>query len=141
MNTELAQAPIRSRKIGRSILALLAGFIVSVVLTLSTDYGLQAAGVLPAFGHGPLNEFQSALAATYRTLYAVLSSYLVAHLAPRRPMEHALAGAGIGMLFAIAGAVATWSKDLGPHWYPILLIVLALPTGWAGARLRIARAH
>ncbi len=141
MSAELAQEPIRSRKIGRSILALLAGFIVNVVLTLGTDFGLQAAAVLPAFGHGPLNEFQSALAASYRTLYAVLSSYLVAYLAPGRPMEHALVGAGIGMLLAIAGAVATWSKDLGPHWYPLLLIVLALPTGWAGARLRIARAN
>jgi hypothetical protein len=141
MNAGLAPEPIRSRNIGRSILALLAGFVVNVVLTLGTDFGLQAAAVLPPLGHGPLNEFQSALAAAYRTLYAVLSSYLVAHLAPRRPMEHALAGAAIGMLFAIAGAVATWSKDLGPHWYPLLLIVLALPTGWAGARLRIARAH
>jgi hypothetical protein len=141
MNAGVAQEPIRSRKIGRSILALLAGFIVNLVLTLGTDFGLAAAAVLPPFGHGPLNEFQSALAAAYRTLYAVLGSYLVAQLAPRRPMEHALVGAGIGMLFAIAGAVATWNKDLGPHWYPLLLIVLALPTGWAGARLRIARAR
>ena len=141
MSAGVAQDTIRSRKIGRSILALLAGFVVNVVLTLGTDFGLQAAGVLPPLGHGPLNDVQSALAAAYRTLYAVLSSYLVARLAPYRPMEHALVGAGIGMLFAIAGAAATWSKDLGPHWYPVLLIVMALPTGWAGAKLWIVRAH
>ena len=39
-------------------------------------------------------------------------------------------GAAIGMVLGIGGAVATWNKDLGPHWYPIGLIVEALPCAW-----------
>jgi len=139
MSNGVAEGTVRSPRIGRSILALLAGFIVNVVLSLGTDFALQAAGILPAIGHGSLNDFQSALAAAYRTLYGVIGSYVVARLAPYRPMEHALIGAAIGMVLATAGAVATWNKALGPHWYPLLLVVLALPTGWAGARLWMAQ--
>jgi hypothetical protein len=141
MSNGVAEGTIRSRKIGRSILALLAGFIVNVVLSLGTDFGFQAVGILPAIGHGSINDFQSALAAAYRTIYAVISSYIVARLAPYRPLEHALVGAAIGMMFATAGAVATWNKALGPHWYPLSLIVLALPSGWAGAKLWMTQAR
>lgn len=140
MSNGVAEGTIRSRQIGRSIFALLAGFIVNVVLSLVTDFGLQAVGILPAIGH-PLNDFQSALAAAYRTVFAVISSYIVARLAPYRPLEHALVGAAIGMTLATAGAVATWNKSLGPYWYSLLLIALALPSGWAGAKLWMSRAH
>lgn len=141
MSNGVADGTIGSRKIGRSILALLAGFVVNVMLSLVTDFGLQTVGILPAIGHGQMNNFQSALAAAYRTLFGVISSYVVARLAPYRPMKHALVGAAIGMMLAAAGAVATWNKSLGPHWYPLLLIALALPSGWAGARLWIAQAR
>jgi hypothetical protein len=139
MSDGIAEGTTHSRKIGRSILALLAGFIVNVVLSLGTDFALQAIGVLPLIGRGTMNDFQCAIAACYRTLFGVFSSYIVARLAPRRPLKHALLGAAIGMLLATAGAVATWNKSLGPHWYPMSLIVLALPSGWAGARLWMAQ--
>jgi len=136
MSSRVMESAVGSRRMGRSILALFAGFLVNVVLSLATDFGLQVAGILPAIAHG-MNDSQSALAAAYRTVYAVLGSYIVARLAPYRPMGHALIGAALGMVLATAGAIATWNKALGPHWYPLVLIVLALPTGWAGAKLWI----
>ena len=139
MSNGIAEGTTQSRKIGRSIWALLAGFIVNVLLSVGTDFALQAMGVLPQLGRGAMNDFQSAIAASYRTLFGVFSSYIVARLAPRRPLEHALLGAAIGMVLATAGAVATWNKSLGPHWYSLSLIVLALPTGWVGARLWMAQ--
>jgi hypothetical protein len=139
MNGGVAVETIPSRRIGRSVLALLAGFVVNVVLSVGTDLAMYALRILPAAGHGPMTSAQSALAAAYRTLYAVLGSYVVARLAPSRPMEHALIGGAIGMLLATAGAAATWNKGLAPHWYAVLLIVLALPTAWAGARLWMVR--
>ena len=42
----------------------------------------------------------------------------------------------IGVL-AVVGAVVTWNKDLGPHWYPLALIVTALPCAWVGGKLRL----
>ena len=136
MNDKSPATAHGSRRIGGSILALVAGFLGNIALTLPTDMALQALSVLPTQG-SPMNDLQSALATAYRTLYSILSSYVVARLAPRAPMGHALIGASIGMVLALAGAVATWNKGLGPHWYPIALVVLALPTGWLGGKLRV----
>jgi len=38
------------------------------------------------------------------------------------------------MVLAAVGAAVTWNKgpEFGPHWYPIALIVLALPCAWLG---------
>jgi len=136
MNSEIAETSAPPRRIGRSIAALLAGFAVNIALTLATDFGLHTAAILPPLGQ-PLNNLQSVLATAYRTLYSVISSYAVARLAPYRPLEHALTGAAIGMVLATVGAVATWNRALGPHWYPLALVVLALPTGWLGGKLRV----
>ena len=51
-------------------------------------------------------------------------------------MGHALLGGAIGMALGTAGATATWNKGLGPHWYPLALIVTALPSAWVGGKLR-----
>jgi len=141
MSNGVVEGTIRSRKIGRSILALLAGFVVNLVLSLVTDFALQAAGILPALGRGPMNDFQAALAAAYRTLFAVIGSYVVARLAPNRPMGHALTGAAIGMVIATSGAIVTRNYALGPDWYSFVLIAVALPTGWAGAKLWMTHAR
>jgi hypothetical protein len=127
------------RQIGRSIGALAAGFVVNVALSLATDFALAAAGILPSIGHGVMNDSQSLLAAAYRTLYGVISSYVVARLAPYAPLGHALTGAAIGMVLATAGAVATWNQGLGPHWYAVSLIVTALPAAWVGGKLGAKR--
>ena len=138
MSREITETAIRRRRIGKSITALIAGFVVNVVLSLGTDFAMHGIGLLPALGHA-MNDRQSAMACAYRTLYGVISSYVVARMAPYAPLEHALVGAGIGMLLATAGAIATWNQALGPHWYPLSLIVLALPTGWVGGKLRVVQ--
>ena len=125
-----------ARSIGRSIGALFAGFVVVLVLSLGTDLALHAAGIFPPLGQIMSNPL-FLLATVYRTVYAVLGSYITARLAPDRPMGHALLGGGIGLVLAIVGAVVTWNKDLGPHWYPLALIVTALPCAWVGGKLRL----
>ena len=128
------------RRIGRSILALLAGMVVGVALTLTTDEILHKIGVFPPWGASMVG-FEGALllATIYRTVYGVLSSYITARLAPNRPMGHALVGGLIGLLASAAGAAATWNKGpaFGPHWYPLALVVLALPTAWVGGMMRM----
>lgn len=123
------------RRIGRSIGALLAGFVVVVVLSLGTDALLHATGVFPPWGQ-PMSDALFGLATAYRTLYGIAGAYVTARLAPRRPMGHALLGGAIGLVLATAGAVATWDKgpEFGPHWYPLSLIATALPGAWAGGR-------
>lgn len=120
--------------------AVLAGIVVGVVLSLGTDVVLHAVGVFPPWGQavssGPL-----LLATVYRAVYGIVAAYVTAWLAPDRPMGHALAGGVIGLIVAAIGAAVTWDRGpaFGPHWYPIALVVLALPTAWAGGKLWVTR--
>lgn len=126
----------RPRRIGRSIVALVVGFLAGIFLTLGTDLGLHAIGVFPPLGQ-PTTSGPLVLATAYRTIYGVVSSYIIARVAPDRPMEHALLGGVIGLVLNIVGVIATWNRGLGPHWYPLALVVLAMPLAWAGGKLRV----
>ncbi len=135
------------RRIGRSIGAVLAGMVVGIILTLATDIVLHAIHVFPPWGASMagfegallLATFEGALllATAYRAVYGVMGSYIIARLAPDRPMLHALVGGFIGLAVSIVGAAVTWNKGpaFGPHWYPLALIVLAMPQAWAGGKL------
>ena len=124
----------------KSIGAVLAGFIVVIIVTLATDQVLHKIGVFPSWGASMVG-FDGALllATVYRTIYGVAGSYVTARLAPNRPMGHALVGGTIGLAVSIIGAAVTWNKGpaFGPHWYPLALVVLALPTAWVGGKLRV----
>jgi hypothetical protein len=129
-----------SRGIGRSIGAVFTGMVAGIVLTIGTDIALHAVGGFPPWGQSMVG-FDGALllATAYRTVYGVVASYLMARLAPDRPMLHALVGGAIGLVVSIVGAAVTWNKGpaFGPHWYPLALIVLAMPQAWAGGKLRV----
>ena len=83
------------------------------------------------------------LATVYRAIYGVAASYVIAWLAPDRPMAHALVGGVLGLAAGILGAILTWNKGpaFGPHWYPIALIVLAMPQAWVGGQLRVMQSR
>ena len=138
MTTAAVTPAVPSRRIGRSILALFVGFVVNVTLTLATDIGLHFAGIMPSLGQ-PASDRVLLLATFYRTVYAVITSYVVTGLAPNRPMGHALVGGAIGFVLSTVGAVTTWNSGLGPHWYPVTLVVIAMPTAWLGGKLYMMR--
>ena len=50
-------------------------------------------------------------------------------------MKHAMILGYMGVVLGLVGVVATWNKGLGPRWYPIALVVLAIPQCWAGAKI------
>ena len=126
-----------NKKTLQSIGAVLAGAVASIVVTLATDAALHKAGVFPPVGQ-PASDGPLALATAYRTIYGVAGAYLTARLAPSRPMLHVMILGGLGFIASLAGAVATWNKMeiYGPHWYPVALVVLALPQSWLGGWLR-----
>jgi hypothetical protein len=125
------------RRIGRSVAAVIAGIVTGVVLSIGSDLAMHALGFLPPLGERA-TDGSLAVATIYRTIYGVLGAYVTARLAPYRPMLHAMVLGSLGLLVTIAGAAATWDKGpaFGPHWYPVFLIVLALPGAWAGGRIR-----
>ena len=123
-----------SRHIGRSSLAVFAGFAVGAGLSLGTDEILHIAKVYPPWSQR-MSDPLFVLATSYRILFSIAASYVTARLAPDRPMFLALVGGAIGFVLSIAGAVATWNRDLGPHWYALAVAAIALPCAWIGAKL------
>jgi hypothetical protein len=119
----------------RSILAVFAGFVAVVVLSLATDQVLHVLDVYPPWGEPMYDTGLNALALTYRIIYTLLGGFVTARLAPRAPMRHVMVLALIGLAAGTAGAiVAITQADLGPSWYPIALAVTAYPVTWLGGK-------
>lgn len=113
----------------RSVVAILAGLAAVVVLSEGTDKVLAALGVFPPMGTTPM-----LIAATvYRSAYVVVGGYLAARLAPEQPMLHAIILGMIGFAVALFGCIVMWHA--GNHWYPIALVITALPCTWLGGKL------
>jgi hypothetical protein len=123
-------------RIGRSIVALLAGIFAGVILTVVTDIVLHVTGVFPPWGR-PTEDALLLLATVYRIPFNIAGSYVVARLAPDWPTQHASVSGVVGVVAGTLGAVTTSDKGLGSHWYPLALIALAMPCARAGGRLRV----
>ena len=135
MTTAIRETTTNSRRLGRSVAAIVVGFIAVVILSLGTDEVFHLLKVYPPWGQSMSNAL-FALATAYRLVYGVVGSYITARMAPYRPMQHALIGGAIGTVIATAGAIATWNHtELGPNWYPLALVVTALPCAWLGGKL------
>jgi hypothetical protein len=118
----------------RSLWAVVAGVVVTFVVTTLVDIALHQAGVYPPRGQ-PLTDNLALLATSYRIVISVGAAWLTARLAPDRPMKHALMLGYVGTVLGLIGVVVTWNLGLGPRWYPIALAVLAIPQCWLGGKL------
>ena len=134
--TAIAQTAL-PRRLGRSIAAVVIGFVVVAVLSLATDQLLHVLEVYPPWGQPMHDPALNALALAYRIVYSIFGCWLTARLAPRRPMLHAMIVGAIGFVLSAAGAIVTVTQfELGPAWYPIALALTALPCAWLGGKLR-----
>lgn len=125
----------------RSIGAVLAGLVAVIILSIATDAVMHATGVFPAIGQSMAGSL-FILAAAYRILYGIVGGYIAARLSSHNPTAHAVALGVVGLVISVAGAAATWNAgpEVGPRWYPLLLIVIAIPSSWLGGKLREASA-
>ncbi len=128
------------KNILKSIGAVVAGFVLVVALALGTDMLLVLAGLFPDMKHPELySDGQYAVITLYTALYSAVGAYVTAWLAPSRPMTHALVLGVLGTLSSGLGAVANWHLAAGHEWYPIALIVIALPSCWLGGWFFVKR--
>jgi hypothetical protein len=109
---------------------LLLGFVVVVILSLAADEVARMLGLLPPLDAPAPEAGALVLPFVYRSVIVVLGAYIVARFAPYAPMGHALVSGVLGLVLSIAGAVAQW--DSGSHWYPIAIVVTAVPYSWLG---------
>jgi hypothetical protein len=137
MTNAEALNPKPSRRILRHVGALLAGLLVVIILDVGIDVMMHATGIYPPWFQ-PMSTALWLVAGTDRMVDGVVASYVVARLAPDRPLKHALVFGLMGVLMSVAGLIGTWNKgpEFGPRWYPLALVLIALPCAWIGGSLR-----
>jgi hypothetical protein len=123
-------------KILKSIGAVIAGYLVSAVLTAVT---ISALGVLFPGSYQPENTGWVVFNVIYGCLFAVIGGYVAARLAPSRPFRHALI---LGILMALFATLTGYMVSvtppspqyaLQPDWYYPVLAITVLPSILLGA--------
>jgi len=124
------------RRILRRVVAVLAGLFFVIIITTATDASMHATGIFPPLGQ-PMADSLFVLALAYRIIYSIVGGYITARLAPDQPVKHALVLGAIGFVLGLAGTVATWNRgpEFGPKWYPLLIMLTAIPSVWFGGKL------
>jgi hypothetical protein len=133
--SDLALSAKSPRRLGRSVIAVVAGLATVVVLSMATDAVLHALKVYPPPEQGMHDPLLALLALAYRSVFEVSGGWITARLAPRAPLRHAFILGVLGLIAGTGGAIASWNMNLGPHWYPIALAVTGLPLCWLGGWL------
>lgn len=119
---------------GRSIFAVLAGFVLIFALAMGTNVLLGAVAPELFVASGVVTDpFALVLSLAYVAVYAIAGCYLAARLAPSRPMRHALVLGALGFVFNVLGVVMTWGQV--PAWYNLAGLALTVPYAWIGGRL------
>ena len=120
----------------KNFLAVIAGLAFVIVLSTGLDAVMHATGIFPENPTG-MTTSDWVLALSYRLVIAVGGGWITARLAESRPVVFAIVLGIIGTIVGLAGLVMVWMMrpNLGPLWYPLLLVVTAIPCTWLGARL------
>ncbi len=119
----------------KSLGAILAGFATGFILSVGTDSLLEQTGLMKRDPFSDNPSWLIVIVIAYRTIYNITGCYITAKLAPHHPMRHVMIIGVIGLVFGIIGTIVMW--DIPPHWYPIILVILALPSAWVGGKLAL----
>lgn len=120
--------PLAPRHLPRSVAAIAGGLLTVVAFSIGTDALIGARAWMQGAWF--------LLAVAYRSLWSVLGGYVSARLAPRAPVRHALLLGAIGFVLGLGGVAASSNdRSMGPVWYPVALVALAVPCTWLGGQL------
>ena len=123
---------------GRSIVAVVAGFLLTVVLAFGAQFVLMT-----LFHREPVNDSDREPTMLFMLLLttnaaAAVGGYLADWVAIRRPLAHALVLGVLGLLGSVLLTITYWSNE--PAWYHVSALALVLPAtglgGWMYARQR-----
>lgn len=120
----------------KNVLAVVAGLAFVIAVTKGVDFAMERTGVFSA-DLGEMTTGDYLLATAYRLVIAVIGGWITARLAASQPLLLATLLGGIGTVIGLAGLFVVWqaSPALGPVWYPLALVLTAVPCTWCGGRL------
>lgn len=124
----------------KRFLAVIAGLAFTIAVAVAGDLVMHSSGVF-SDDVSAMTTSDWVIALSYRLLSAIGGGWITARLAPSRPMFFAVLLGGIGTAVGLAGLIVAWMHrpDLGPMWYPLLLVLTAVPCTWLGGKLAAPR--
>jgi hypothetical protein len=129
---------------GRSIVAIVVGFVLTGALNVGTTAFLStvAPGLIAPAGTYNDNLAGLLVVCAYVALFGILGCYVTARLAPSRPMLHALVLGALALAMSIPLTIQNWND--APAWFNIYNLLAVMPYAWLGGGIRereLANAH
>lgn len=121
---------------GRSILAIVVGFVLTGALNVGTNavFAAVAPDLAPRPGTPTTNTGVLLVISAYVAVYGILGCYVTARLAPSHPMRHALIMGGIALAMSIPITIGAWND--APAWFNLYNLLAVMPYAWIGGRIR-----
>jgi hypothetical protein len=131
----------------KNIGAVIAGFVLTLILTRGMDILLESIGVFPTveeqqkYGFNIL--WMNIVAIVYRIALTILGGYLTVKLSASRPMRNVNMLGIVGTIVAIIGNIVvsqiTEMANVLPVWFSVALVLIVYPSVWIGGKLATIR--
>jgi hypothetical protein len=118
----------------RSILAVLAGYIVIVAIVVGATYALQAIKPEWYLIGAPLAGGYLAVDIVYSLVAALLGGLVTVRIAVRAPMKHAYALAAVSIAMNVLAAMT--GEEEVPRWFQALRALVMVAAIVAAGRMR-----
>jgi hypothetical protein len=126
-------------RLGRAILAVIAGAAVWAVLWIGGTQAAQAAFPSLLAQGQPITHVGALVGLiVYSVPLSILAGYITATVMGRDAMPVVWVLAVLQLIFGIIAEVSAW--NLAPLWYHVTFLALVVPATVYGGRLRVRRA-
>ena len=131
----------------KNIGAVIAGFLLTLILTRGMDILLESIGFFPTveeqqkYGFNIL--WMNIVAIAYRIAFTILGGYVTVKLSANRPMRNVNILGIVGTIVAIIGNIVVSQipemANVLPLWFSVALVLIAYPSVWTGGKLTTIR--
>lgn len=120
----------------RSILAVVAGMMTSMVTGLGSDAALRGLAPQWSAASGRVESVPVLLLIlSYTLIFLALGGYVTALVARRQEIKHAFALGLVQLALNILATIVFWNT--APAWFHLAVIVLLVPATVFGGQLRL----
>jgi len=125
------------KNIFKSIGVILLAFISIALLSIVTDFLLESIGMLPDPKKGLFDTWAIILVLVYRGIYTIFAGFIIAKLAPSKPILHAIILGAVGIIITILATNDPSFADKAPLWFGYTMAAITIPCLWVGVNIQL----
>lgn len=117
----------------RLIIAVAAGIVITMVLSISTHEILHLIGLFPAPTEPMFNTKLLLITLIYHSLYAIVGAYFTAKIAEKKAIKAAFLLGSKEAIMWLIGTLLLWHHTLG--WFNITKAIMGIPLALIGGKI------